>query len=132
MFADAFVILYAAHLLADYPLQTDHQAAHKAEHGATGWRANLTHAAVHVTTSAALLLAVGAALGLHTSVAGALSALLWLGISHSFIDRRWPVSRWMAATRQAGFAQHGGAAHVDQTFHIALGLLPAALILAAL
>ncbi|CAM5735969.1 hypothetical protein STENM223S_06620 [Streptomyces tendae] len=28
MFASLFVLLYLGHLLADYPLQTDHQAAH--------------------------------------------------------------------------------------------------------
>jgi hypothetical protein len=38
----------------------------------------------------------------------------------------------MAHTRQAGFAAHGGAAHVDQASHIALGILPAALFITAL
>lgn len=52
MFASLFVLLYLGHLLADYPLQTDHQAAHKADRCATGWAANLTHAATHVTTCA--------------------------------------------------------------------------------
>jgi hypothetical protein len=36
----------------------------------------------------------------------------------------------MQLTRQAGFAQHGGAAHVDQTAHV-LALAVAALFLAA-
>ncbi|WP_042404738.1 DUF3307 domain-containing protein [Streptacidiphilus carbonis] len=132
MFADVFVILFAAHLLADYPLQTDHQAAHKAQRTAVGWRANLTHASVHVAAATVLLLAVGAALGLPLHLAGTVAALAWLGLSHGFIDRRWPVLKWMNATRQPGFAQHGGAQHVDQAAHIALGLLPAAVLLAAL
>lgn len=130
--ADVAVVLFAAHHLADYPFQTDHQAAHKADHSAEGWRANLAHAGTHVAVSGLLLLIVGAVLPLHATALGVAAALLWVGVSHSFIDRRWPVARWMAFARQAGFAQHGGAAHVDQAFHIALGLLPAALLLAAL
>ncbi|MFD4328556.1 hypothetical protein ACFWQC_28265 [Nocardioides sp. NPDC058538] len=34
MFASIFVLLYAAHMLSDYPLQTDHQASCKANRGA--------------------------------------------------------------------------------------------------
>lgn len=47
MFATLFVLLYVGHLLADYPLQTDHQAGHKADRGAAGWRASLAHAGTH-------------------------------------------------------------------------------------
>lgn len=86
MFADFFVILFAAHHLSDYPLQTDHLVA----------------------------------------------ALVWVGVSHSLIDRRAGVRWWMEHTGQRGFLAHGGAAHVDQAFHIGVGLLPAAMILAAM
>lgn len=132
MLADFAVILFAAHHLADYPLQTDHQAAHKADRDAAGWRANLAHSATHVAVSAALVLTLGALLQLHIGAAGLVAALVWIGASHSVIDRRWPVARWMAFARQAGFAQHGGAAYVDQAFHLALGLLPAAVLLTRL
>ncbi|PCG82643.1 hypothetical protein CIB93_29065 [Streptomyces sp. WZ.A104] len=114
MFASLFVLLYLGHLLADYPLQTDHQAAHKADRCAAGWAANLRHAATHVATCAAAL-AVGAlalddvALSLPVAVA----ALLWIGTTHAVIDRRWPVAWWMNHTGQASWAKHGGAAHVD-------------------
>ncbi|MFJ8628902.1 DUF3307 domain-containing protein [Kitasatospora sp. NPDC093550] len=131
-FPAIFVLLYAAHLASDYPLQTDHQAAHKAGSGRTGWAANVAHAVTHVTVSLVLLMVGEWVLDLHISAAAAVVGPLWIGISHSVIDRRWPVARWMSWARQAGFAQHGGAAHVDQTFHVVLGLLPAALILAAL
>ncbi|MFE1251204.1 hypothetical protein [Streptomyces sp. NPDC058735] len=59
-------------------------------------------------------------------------ALAWVGISHGFIDRRWPVDRWMSFAGQSGFKAHGGAAHVDQAAHVVLGLLPAAFPLATL
>ncbi|MFD8446229.1 DUF3307 domain-containing protein [Streptomyces globisporus] len=130
MFATLFILLYVAHLLADYPFQTDHQAGRKADRGAAGWRANLAHAGTHLLISA---LAVGlgaAALGLDLSILPATAALLWIAGSHAFIDRRWPVARWMTLARQAGWAQHGGAAHVDQTAHLTAIAL-AALALAA-
>ncbi|MFF3959813.1 DUF3307 domain-containing protein [Streptomyces sp. NPDC001890] len=130
MFAELFILMYAAHLAADYPLQTDHQAGCKAAHGAAGWRANLAHAATHFA-AVAVMLGVGAlVLGLTIPVLPALLALVWIAGTHSVIDRRWPVARWMAFARQAGWAQHGGAAHVDQTAHV-LALVVAALFLAA-
>ncbi|WP_030700932.1 MULTISPECIES: DUF3307 domain-containing protein [unclassified Streptomyces] len=131
MFASLFVLLYLGHLLADYPLQTDHQAAHKADRSAAGWVANLTHAATHVTACATAL-AVGALVldDLALSLPLAVAALGWVGASHAFIDRRWPVQWWMNRTGQASWAANGGAAHVDQTAHIA-ALVIAALCLSA-
>jgi len=130
MFAALFILLYAAHLLSDYPLQTDHQAAHKADAGRAGWRVSLSHAGTHVVVSAVALAVGQLVLGLGVGIIPAAASLLWIGASHAFIDRRWPVARWMTLARQAGWAQHGGAAHVDQTFHVA-ALVAAALAMAA-
>ncbi|MFF0431846.1 DUF3307 domain-containing protein [Streptomyces sp. NPDC004327] len=131
MFASLFVLLYLGHLLADYPFQTDHQAAHKADHSAEGWRTNLTHAATHVA-ACGLALAAGVLLldGVSVSVPATVVALGWIGGTHAFIDRRWPIRWWMTHMRQTSWAEHGGAAHVDQTAHI-LALALAALALAA-
>ncbi|MEW1627294.1 DUF3307 domain-containing protein [Streptomyces sp. NPDC089173] len=131
MFASLFVLLYLGHLLADYPLQTDHQATHKADRCAAGWAANLAHAATHVTTcTAALTLGVLVLDDVSVSLPVAVAALMWIGGSHAFIDRRWPVAWWMNRTGQTSWAKHGGAAHVDQTAHI-LALVLAALALSA-
>ncbi|MEW2194123.1 DUF3307 domain-containing protein [Streptomyces microflavus] len=131
MFASLFVLLYLGHLLADYPLQTDHQAAHKADRCAAGWAANLAHAATHVATcAAALALGVLVLDDVTVSLPVVVAALVWIGGSHAFIDRRWPVAWWMNRTGQASWAKHGGAVHVDQTAHI-LALVLAALVLAA-
>ncbi|MEU9202305.1 DUF3307 domain-containing protein [Streptomyces sp. NPDC048332] len=130
MFASLFVLLYVGHLLADYPFQTDHQAAHKADCNAVGWRANLSHAATHIVTCGAGLLAGSVLLDLPVAVPAALAALIWIGATHAFIDRRWPVAWWMTHARQSGWAANGGAAHVDQTAHLA-ALFLAALFLAA-
>ncbi|MFE5794684.1 DUF3307 domain-containing protein [Streptomyces sp. NPDC056503] len=129
MFATVFVLLYLGHLLADYPFQTDHQAAHKADPGVVGWRANLDHAGTHVATCAFALLTGMVALDLSISTGAAFAALAWIGGTHAFIDRRWPVRWWMTRMRQTSWAEHGGAAHVDQTAHI-LALALAALALA--
>lgn len=118
MFATLFVLLYVAHLLADYPLQTDHQAGHKADGGAAGWRANLAHAGTHLVLSGLALLAGWVVLDLNVGLLPAATALLWIAGSHAVIDRRWPVARWMRFARQARWAQNGGAAHVDQTAHV--------------
>lgn len=128
-FAAVFILLYVAHLLADYPLQTDHQAAHKAERSATGWRANLAHAGTHVAVSAASLGVGVVMLDLQLSLIAAASALAWVGLSHSVIDRRRGVLAWMRVARQEVFREHGGAAHVDQAAHIA-AIVIAALVLA--
>lgn len=129
-FAGVFVLLYAAHMLSDYPLQTDHQAAHKADHGGAGWLANLSHAGTHMLVSAATLGLGVIVLDLELSPIDAVIALAWVGLSHSIIDRRRGVVTWMKLAKQTEFAKHGGAAHVDQTAHIT-ALVIAALILAA-
>jgi hypothetical protein len=130
VFATAFVLLYVAHLIADYAIQTDRQAILKSEPGRAGWWANLTHAATHVVTCA-VALTIGAAVlnGVHLPAARTAIALAWIGASHGFIDRRWPVAWWMDNTGSADFRTRGGAPHVDQTAHIT-ALAIAALILA--
>ncbi|MFJ2923081.1 DUF3307 domain-containing protein [Streptomyces sp. NPDC087307] len=129
MFAALFVLLYVGHMLSDYPLQTDRQASRKAgwTEGAKdphpgrhhhGWGPNLAHAGTHVLVSA-IALAVGViALDLSLSVPATVLALLWIGSTHSVLDRRHLVLRWMERTGQPEFVEHGGAAHIDQTAHI--------------
>lgn len=118
MFATLFVLLYAAHLVSDYALQTDHQAEHKALRSAAGWWANLSHAATHVAVSAVALTAGACALELALSLSKSCSILVWVGVSHGFIDRRWPIRWWMENTGSKTFFQNGGAAFVDQTAHV--------------
>lgn len=131
MFAATFILLYTAHLVADYVLQTDHQAAHKADRSVAGWRANLAHAGTHVIVCAAALAAGAALLGeLHPNLWRAAVAVAWIGASHAAIDRRRAIAWWMDHARQREFRERGGAAHVDQTAHIA-ALVIAATIIAA-
>jgi hypothetical protein len=131
-FAAAFIVMFGGHHLADYPFQTDHQAGHKANKTARGWLANQVHAATHTGTTAVLLVLAAVVLSLPLTVAGTAASLAWIHLSHSAIDRRRGIAWWMDNTGQKEFRQHGGAAHVDQAAHIALGLIPAAALLAVL
>ncbi|MFB6805461.1 DUF3307 domain-containing protein [Streptomyces sp. NPDC056387] len=130
MFATIFVLLYVAHLIADYILQTDHQAAHKMERTKEGWIANLGHAGTHTITTAAALGIGWGVLDLSVSLPAAGIALAWITASHAFIDRRWPVTWWMTHTGSTDWISRGGAAHVDQTAHVT-ALFIAALAMAA-
>jgi hypothetical protein len=130
MFASVFVLLYVAHLLSDYPFQTDHQASCKADKTAVGWRANLAHSGTHVLVTAAILAIGMLVLDLRLDAPEAAASLIWIGASHSVIDRRWPIRWWMEHTGQKVFIQHGGMAHVDQTAHVT-ALLIAALAMSA-
>ncbi|EFE65790.1 predicted protein [Streptomyces viridosporus ATCC 14672] len=130
MFAELFALLYVAHLAADYPLQTDHQAAHKADSSAAGWRANLVHAGTHVAACGVALALAAVLLDQSAGVWPSVTALAWIGGTHAFIDRRWPIRWWMENTGQEEFIKHGGAAHVDQAVHV-IALAVAALWMAA-
>lgn len=131
MFATVFILLYVAHMVADYAIQTDRQAALKAESSRAGWWANLSHAGTHVLLCA-VALGAGAWLlpDVELPVARTVLAVAWVGVSHGFVDRRWPVAWWMDNTGSAAFRTRGGAQHVDQTAHI-LALAIAALLIAA-
>jgi hypothetical protein len=131
MLPELFVLLYAGHLTADYALQTDHQAEHKAAAGAAGWRANLAHASTHLVVASIMLVVGHLVVDLPIPALPALAALTWITTTHAILDRRWPVTAWMRIARQQGWAQRGGAAHVDQTAHV-LVLLVAALALSAI
>ncbi|MCX4681303.1 DUF3307 domain-containing protein [Streptomyces sp. NBC_01433] len=130
MFATLFILLYAAHLVSDYALQTDTQAEHKALRSAAGWRALLSHAGTHVVASAVALGAGAVLLDLPLTLPVAGGVLAWVGLSHGFVDRRWPVQWWMEHTGSTDFFQKGGAPLVDQTAHVT-ALLLAALVAAA-
>ncbi|MFI5985065.1 DUF3307 domain-containing protein [Streptomyces sp. NPDC051555] len=118
MFATIFILLYVAHLIADYVLQTDAQAGLKADASAAGWRANLSHASTHTVTTVITLVIAWWALNLGIGLLATAVAVVWITASHAFIDRRWPVTWWMTHTGSTEWISRGGAAHVDQTFHI--------------
>ena len=116
--AAAAVVLLMAHHVANYWVQTNHQAAIKAE---TNWRgrwACMRHVITYTLTCAAALLltdlVTGAALlDWRTGLGLAGNAL-----AHYIADRRAPLRRLAAWLGKADYWDHGGAAPLDQAFHI--------------
>jgi hypothetical protein len=136
-FAAIAATLYAAHQVADHVFgQTDHQAAHKAAPGLTGWRNLSAHVGLYHLVLAAMLAATITLLDLTVTPGGIAAGLGFSAITHSLLDRRWPV-RWLLEhtgsapfSRQAG---HGinGMYLADQALHYGC-LWTSALLIAAL
>jgi hypothetical protein len=135
VFAVALVVLNAAHQVGDHVLQTDHQAARKAEPGWVGLRAMAGHLLTYHLAAAALLIGTFAALGLPLSVAGLLAALACSAFTHGLLDRRWPVRAMLRAVRAPKFAEAirpvCGMYQADQAWH-RLALLVCALLASSL
>lgn len=120
-----FPALLAGHLVGDWIVQTDWQAAHKVRPTDSddywqSWKANQQHM-----------------LGYHVALAAAawpflapkqvfrLVAVSWL--SHSFIDRRWPVRWLMRHTGSGPFSDTTwGPMCVDQALHLSIIALASA------
>lgn len=122
---NVFALLLAGHLVGDWIVQTDWQAANKAWPGPTyrwvnkpHWnrsvRANQAHMLTYHLTLAVFVLPVW-----HTW--GTLGAGVVSWVTHGFIDRRWPVRRLLEATGSSAFAaQPWGVMVADQALHIAI------------
>jgi len=140
-FAAAAITLHAAHLTADYWLQTEHQAITK---GTPGWRGRVacaSHVAVLTATQAVFLLVADRLFGLDLSAGWVAAGLTLNAVTHWWADRRWTL-RWLAdlldrtrLVRGKGvFARLGdpvaavcgtGAHALDQSWHV-VWLLPVA------
>lgn len=107
---DPLAAVLAGHLIGDWIVQTDWQAANKAR----SWRANQLHMlGYHLT------LAVFCAVSMSPSWALVTVVVSWA--THSIIDRRWPVTWLMRRTGSGPFAETSwGPFVVDQALHIAI------------
>lgn len=120
--AASFVALYAGHMVGDHIVQTDWQAAHKADKGRTGVVAMAGHVigyGLTQTVACAALLLAGAPL----SLVGLTVGLVVSVATHAFIDRRWPVQwilRRTGSDRFAALTSNGmnGPYLADQALHI--------------
>lgn len=106
------------HLLGDWVVQTDWQAANKTK----SWKANQQHMlGYHIT----LFLFV--VWSMPFLLVCTLLSVSW--VTHSLIDRRWPVKRILEATQSKPFAQTTwGVLVVDQVLHISILLTIAGLV----
>jgi predicted membrane-bound dolichyl-phosphate-mannose-protein mannosyltransferase len=100
----------AGHLIGDWVVQTDWQAENKT----TSWKANQQHMlGYHLALAAFCFLAMP------VTLVAAVIVVSW--VTHSIIDRRWPVVRLMQATRSVPFSQTTfGVIATDQALHLSI------------
>lgn len=120
--------LLVAHNVADHVVQTDHQAARKAQ----SWTAMAGHVGSYQATQLGALLAVSRATSTRLTLRGLLLGGAFSAITHAFLDRRWPVKRALQLTRSPGFAEMTTPLHgpylADQALHHGCLLIAALLI----
>lgn len=140
-FALTFIVIaltmFLTHPVADYFVQTDHQARHKGLTGARSWEGRLNgtvHAMTYTATQMITIVLVLVACGFTGSYEVVLLGLMLNGITHYLIDRRWTLECFARRVmRKSGWidSDPNALAHLDQAAHIAL-FLPVALGIAAL
>jgi hypothetical protein len=132
----AAIALFAAHHVGDYLLQSDHQAVTKGECSHAGRMACTRHVAVLTAAQGVALALVLGATGTAVSPWALLIGLAVNAGSHWWADRRATLRGLVLATEpltaKVGFYDRapGGAAHMDQAWHIGW-MLPAAVAIAA-
>lgn len=131
-FAAVFATLYAAHHIADFWVQTDHQAATKGNPDWVGRLACARHVATYTATLTVMLVVVVWLLPLPVTVLGVIVGQVVSAGTHYWADRRTPLRRLADATRNGVFYRLGaprpgrddnpslgtGAYALDQAFHV--------------
>lgn len=133
--AALYALVRPASDVADHWVQTDHQAAHKADPGAAGHLALARHVASYVGTQAAVVAVGSRVLGIRITPGRAVAALAVSAVSHYVADRRVPLRKAADALARAvgekdgssfvRLADYGlnGAYALDQSWHHAFELL---------
>lgn len=99
-FAAVYATLHAAHQVGDHIVQTDDQAARKAD----DWGAMVAHVAGYHLTAVAMLALASRVLHLRLPLGRTSAGLAVSAVTHALLDRRWPV-RWVNRhTGSPGFA----------------------------
>lgn len=96
-----FAALYAAHLVADHWVQTQHQADTK---GAPGWRGRIAcagHVVTYTVTAVVALFLLAMATGWRPSLPSLTLGLVVSAVTHYLADRRMPL-RWLAEQTGSG------------------------------
>jgi hypothetical protein len=121
--AAVFMMLFAAHQVADHWVQSQHQADTK---GSAGWRGRLAcaaHVATYTATALAAVLALVWRTGLDVAPGAVAAGLTVSAVTHYIADRRTPLRRIADATGSGPFyrlntAGINGAYLLDQSWHI--------------
>lgn len=121
-FAATFAAAYIAHPVADYWIQTDNQAAKKGDRGREGAAHCARHVATYTATSALCVAAANSVTGMRLPLRSHIALQVVSATTHYFFDRRWTANKIYNAiepiTGTSKFLANGGAAHLDQAWHI--------------
>lgn len=118
-FAAIFAMLYVAHQVADFWVQTDWQATTKGTAGVVGRLACAAHVATYTATLTVVTVGVSYRLDVDLSPVRVAIALAVSAITHYIADRRAPLHRLAVACRHSGtWLDHGGLALLDQAWHM--------------
>jgi hypothetical protein len=118
-----FVVLYGADWVADFWVQTQHQADTKNAPGWRGWSALLLHVVTYTATAALGLAALAWRTDLELHAVNLLVGLAVYAITHGWADRRNTLA-WLATATGSGrfyaVREHGinGALLLDRSWHI--------------
>lgn len=123
VFLVAFAALYAAHMVADHWIQTQHQADAKGEAGWYGRWNCVKHVSTYTLTQAVAFLAATWWLDLPVRPGWLVAGLLVSAVTHYFADRRQPLRKLAERIGSGTFyrlADCGlnGAYLLDQSWHI--------------
>lgn len=118
-FAALFAMLYVAHVIGDYWVQTNWQAVAKSQPGMVGRAACALHVITYTATLAVVTVGVSYRLDVDLSPVRVAIALGLSAITHYIADRRTPLRRLAVACRHGGaWLDAGGLAHLDQAWHV--------------
>lgn len=128
-FSAVAIALIAAHLLADYVIQTDHLAAAKATPGWRGRLACASHVAHHIALSIlGVWLLQTLCVTAIPDAPQAYAALALIAVTHYLADRRTPLLRLARLTGKREWMDRGGLPVLDQVVHALALIIAAALI----
>jgi Protein of unknown function (DUF3307) len=126
---EVFAVLIVSHLVGDFLLQTDWQAANKRD-GLGPNSVSRRALSTHVLTYTACFLPALVWIGIETDVIWALAIGALIAIPHLIQDDRRLLDAYMARVKGSAELSSGVRIAVDQSFHV-LFLFGAALLAAA-
>jgi hypothetical protein len=136
IFAVSLAALLVAHQVGDHVIQTDRQAADKADPRRVGWptaaRAMAGHLVGYHVCSLTILLGTAVVPRLRLPVGGVVLAVGFSAVTHALLDLRWPVRALLRATGAPRFAEATtpavGLYCADQALHRVALLISAGLL----
>jgi hypothetical protein len=133
IFSVAFIALYVGHHVGDYWVQTHNQAIHKGDAGPGGVIACISHVASYIVTQFVCVMLAFWVTGAGEDNWLLVLALAISGFTHYTADRRehglmFKLARAMP-TKRGYLEVPGGAAFLDQSWHIFFGVFVPALVI---